>query len=511
SIDAVIRLGDDIDAMPDDLNEDSSDMQYVLDGQQRLTSITRVFLNSNEKRAYYFDLQKMAANFDDENVNWIAVRSKSDNESKERISNNRYIRSDIALDQVKSDIYVSEYIEDSDDFDEMNRSERRLLAAKIKGYFETIRKYQVPVTILESSSGLESICRVFETINSTGTRLTTYDLAVARFYPDPDLHQMLKETLEANPVLHEFSLEGERVLQVIYLINAYEEGKFPEPSRGALLSLDPQIIKTHWQRAALGLNEAYKWAKDNGARPETMANPGILVPLAAFNVLRPNFKDDLDVNFNSLIKRWYYSRLLSQESRSATNYRVARDFINLLDFSDKKEQLEIMSVKMNALSIAKIYRSSDIRFKAILGIMAMNAKEDLITGKSLDEVEYHHIFPRSFVKSKGIPASKIESVVNRIAVSKNTNRNLGDKEPAKYIESLIKRAVSDGTIDDVNARMSSLIMPIGIYDEDYMSQYKTDNIDYFINNRSNIIFNRIKNLLGSALIEEMEDSDDLEE
>lgn len=493
------------------MGDDNSDVQYVLDGQQRLTSITRVFLNSNDKRAYYFDLKKMADNFDDENVNWIAVRNKGDKESKERISNNRYFRSDIALDQVKSDIYVSEYIEDSDDFESMSRSERRLLAAKIKGYFETIRKYQVPVTILESSSGLESICRVFETINSTGTRLTTYDLAVARFYPDPDLHQMLKETLEANPILSEFELEGERVLQVIYLISAYEDNKFPEPSRGALLSLDPSVIKKNWSRATSGLAEAYAWAKNNGARPETMANPGILVPLVAFNVLRPSFKDDLNANFNSLVKRWYYSRLLSQESRSATNYRVARDFINLIDYSDGKEPLEIMKVKLNKTSLAKIYRSSDIRFKAILGIMAMNANEDLITGKPLEDVEYHHIFPRSFVKSKSISASKIESVVNRIAVSKKTNRNLADKEPLKYVDSLIKKSISDGTLDDVQARLSSLLMPAGHYNEDYMAQYRIENIDSFIENRSIVIMNRIKSLIGSALIEDEGEVDDLDE
>ena len=56
-----------------------------------------------------------------------------------------------------------------------------------KGVFEAIRKFSIPFVALDNDAPLESVCRVFETINSTGTRLTTFDLAVARYYPEPDL------------------------------------------------------------------------------------------------------------------------------------------------------------------------------------------------------------------------------------------------------------------------------------------------------------------------------------
>src|SRR5690606_5773287 len=43
----------------EDFDEPTNDSFYVLDGQQRLTSIARVFLDAHPNRNYYFDLKRM--------------------------------------------------------------------------------------------------------------------------------------------------------------------------------------------------------------------------------------------------------------------------------------------------------------------------------------------------------------------------------------------------------------------------------------------------------------------
>lgn len=147
---------------------------YILDGQQRTTSIARVFLNAHPKKCYYFDLKRMFEKHSgQEDTSWIRERQRGKKEPPDRKDNNKLLRADIILDQAKADIYVSEYVEDSGDFSNLSRTEVRKAAAFIKGVFETIRNYKVPVVTLERDSGVESICRVFETINSTGTRLRT--------------------------------------------------------------------------------------------------------------------------------------------------------------------------------------------------------------------------------------------------------------------------------------------------------------------------------------------------
>lgn len=202
----------------DSFDEPTSESYYVLDGQQRLTSIARVFLDAHPDRNYYFDLNKMHRLFSDENPAWIVSRSRG-KKNPDRKDNNRLIRTDIAIDQAKCDVYISEYIEDSGDFPEFasDRNSARVAAAKLKGIFETIRKFSIPFVALDNDAPLESVCRVFETINSTGTRLTTFDLAVARYFPEPDLKSLCEDSKEKYPAIEEYEIDGERLLQILSL------------------------------------------------------------------------------------------------------------------------------------------------------------------------------------------------------------------------------------------------------------------------------------------------------
>jgi hypothetical protein len=82
----------------EEFDEPSSESYYVLDGQQRLTSIARVFLDAHPSRNYYFDLKKMYEVFDSESPSWIVSRTRG-KKNPERKDNNRLVRTDIALDQ----------------------------------------------------------------------------------------------------------------------------------------------------------------------------------------------------------------------------------------------------------------------------------------------------------------------------------------------------------------------------------------------------------------------------
>lgn len=101
-IEAEIRKG----YSPDDnLLENPSDVQshnreahsYILDGQQRTTSVARVFLNSHPEKLYYFDLRDLYERHRDGEIFWIKIRrrGKTEPDRKER---NKLLRADIILD-----------------------------------------------------------------------------------------------------------------------------------------------------------------------------------------------------------------------------------------------------------------------------------------------------------------------------------------------------------------------------------------------------------------------------
>jgi hypothetical protein len=502
SVEASI-INDDPDYI-DNPDESGQEIHYVLDGQQRLTSIARVFLNANKSRNYYFDLRKIHEGFSDEETDWVVVRQKGKNDP-DRKDKNRLLRADIVLDQRKTDIYVTEYIEDSDDIAELvnNRSAQREAAAKIKGIFEVIRKYQVPIVMLDRDAPLESVCRVFETINSTGTRLTTFDLAVAKFFPNPDLRELWNKTKCECPELSDFDVNGERVLQVLALWDAKLNDRPLDPTRSVLLQLDRNFVANNWGVAAESLSDAYKWARKNGATPTNLPNHGILAVIATFNIVCSNFTAKPMSNWQSVLRRWYFSKILESGAKQASNYRIGKDFTMLVKYAEDNVPIEFPVISLNAERLIQINKPTDTRYKSLQCIMATTATVDLLNGIALEnEIEDHHIFPRSLRKkvSPSDPVFKnIESIVNKLIISKSTNRNLSDKLPSEYFSELQKTAQENGIIPDVSKRLRDCLIPGEIESPLFAEQFEVLNFNDFLEKRAELLLQRVREVIGDSL------------
>ena len=430
---------------------------YILDGQQRTTSIARVFLNAHPKKLYYFDLKSMLESHRQEETSWIRVRARGKTEP-DRKDNNRLLRTDLILDQTKADIYVSEYIEDSGDFPEFDRKAARKAAAFIKGIFETIRNYKVPVVTLDRDRGVESVCRVFETINSTGTRLRTFDLAVARFFPEPDLRKLWEDALERFPILSEknFDVDGERVLQVLYLVLAGREGRYPDPSRNSQLALRPDAINKEWIRSSEALAITYQWAQAQGARPETLPNHNVLVALAAVRSLFSS--EDLSREIwpdNDFIRRWYFSKVIQAGASQASNYKIGQDFQALHRYIREGIQPHPEEVILNPDIILKI-KPSDVRYRSLQNVFATTIRQDLTTGANIDsesKLHDHHIYPRNAHKKYDLPTRILDSICNRIPILGVSNQSLNEAYPQDYFKRMADQARAQGTLDGLQRRL----------------------------------------------------------
>jgi hypothetical protein len=510
SVEAVI-VNDDPDAV-DGSEESGQEIHYVLDGQQRLTSIARVFLNANKVKNYYFDLKKIYEGFDQEEASWVVgrQRGKSDPERKDK---NRLLRADVVLDQQKTDIYVTEYIEDSGDIPELNedRSAQRKAAARIKGIFEVIRKYQVPIVVLDRDAPLESVCRVFETINSTGTRLTTFDLAVAKFFPTPNLRELWEETKQQCPELLNFDVDGERVLQVLALWDAKINSRPQDPTRSVLLSLDRTFISDNWKIAAESLSDAYKWARKNGATPKTLPNHGVLAVIAAFSIVCFDFTKKPMSNWQSVLRRWYFSKILEAGAKQASNYRIGKDFTMLVKYAEDNTPLDFPIIPLSVDRLIQINRSTDTRYRSLQCIMATTADEDLVSGNSLDDdLEDHHIFPRSLSKKSKLAIDELDSIVNRLVVSKSTNQTLSDRMPSDYFSELQQLATRNGIIPDVNRRLQGCLIPGRIESSEFVQQFEIPRFKEFLKNRAEILLQRVGQVIGDSLRASDEPDEDVE-
>lgn len=496
-LDANYPPKDDIDMSSDSFDEPTSESYYVLDGQQRLTSIARVFLDAHPDRNYYFDLKKMHQHFTDENPTWIVSRSRG-KKNPDRKDNNRLVRTDMAFDQAKCDVYISEYIEDSGDFPDFSgdRNAARVASAKLKGIFETIRKFSIPFVALDNDAPLESVCRVFETINSTGTRLTTFDLAVARYFPKPDLKTLFEDSKDKFPILEEYEIDGERILQILSLYHLRMINKFPEATRSELLSLESGFITNTWDSAAFHLSQAFEWVKKLGATAKTQPPHGTIVSIATALMCFPGRLDN--VNFSAALRRWYFCTTLAADPSPANNYKIGNDFRRFCAFLERNEPLQFPRVHFDAHDLIGIRHVTDSRYKAIQALMRTTVKDDLLTGNPLDgDLEDHHIFPYCLTKS-GLSSRKLNSIVNKIIVAKSTNRNISNSNPDKYLVNLANDHINQGVDGDLSRRFKNSFIPYLPTDQNLREKLSKDNYDTFLLDRAELLLSRIREVVGES-------------
>ena len=125
----------------------------------------------------------------------------------------------------------------------------------IRRFIEKITGYQVHFEEIKKGTSSDVICTVFETINTTGTRLTVFDLLVARCFPHKvNLRDMLEAACD-RPFVKLFEPKGEGIAPIaLPRIIALKEKQTAR--RGDILELSPQVFKQHWTFAVDALEVA---------------------------------------------------------------------------------------------------------------------------------------------------------------------------------------------------------------------------------------------------------------
>lgn len=511
---SALRLGDekiDIKISQDCRSESSnarinqSDQKYyILDGQQRITSIVGFFLDADKKRRYFFDLEKMLdpEAYDKHRTSWIDMVPNTHTKIVlDRESKRQYLSPGITLDHNESYRHVQKYIRSRNDLDEDNSIEA---GGRITGIFGAIRNYQIPVIILKQDSGVESICRIFETINSTGTRLKTFDLAVARFYSEGvNLRKLWSSTIKKHEILKRFEVDGERILQVLYLVKAIHDQKdYFEPTRSNLLGLDPNQIKQEWSSVSEALAKTYKWAQEQGAQPKrygtksTLPSDSVLLSLAAVESLGGNILND-----HAFIRRWYFSKTIQTGVSQSLNYQIGQNSLELWNYVKDRTRPKFPPVILNVDILLKPV-SSDVRYKALQNILATTIRQDLISGKIIDpdhKLHNHHIFPKSLRKNHSHLGDKLDSICNRITILAESNQGLSNKPPETYFKEMVNDAHAEGTLSDLKRRMECCLIPGNPNDPKWLDGFSIDRFEEFCYKRAVLILSKVEDVLGNSL------------
>ncbi len=492
---------------------DDKGVYYILDGQQRVTSLVRVFSNAHPKGKYYFDirhLRNLSSADDVGELGWfIHDRQRQNAPARVRLDK-WFLKTQRVFDARKVSVLVDEHFDDEASLDPRARREAR---ASVGAVFETVRNFEIPAVIMDEKSDLEAICRVFETINSTGTRLTTFDLATAKFYPKPNLREQWSSALESNPEFKRLELDGERVLQVVALWHSRTSARKFDPSRSNLLSLPRDIIEQYWATAVTALRDACRWVEQRGViNRRSLPNEAILIPLAA--VLSKDFQraSQLDPKpaFHDLLDSWYWRSSMARTFEASTNERIAAEFARLcalletgnLDFGST-------SFLISSRILIGIGAQRDSRARVVLSLLLSKAARDIKTGEDIScdsEVESHHIFPRSKLPDHPF----VDSVMNRVWLLKKTNQDLGNRSPFEYLSQEVAAAKSNGVYSKLEDRLAGQCIPLEPINV-FRSNPINEAFEAFLEERATAILARLVSQIGPKYVEQSAVGDDSDE
>lgn len=434
-----------------------ANVNYVLDGQQRITSLYYAFYEPSVELAedslptrFYLNLNGSQEAVGVQKMDDLLRRLYPDKEARKMLE--KYsevlaqttgidIRQYPSMASFRSPEALTEYLSAhganlaADKRDELNR------------LLQSILDYEIAVVALPDKTPDEEIVSTFERINRLGTRLDIFDLAVARYYPLGIRLNDLKKKLESNivPVRILDFLDTEAVLKVMAL------AKGSEPKNKNLLGLvdvrgdrnkAQAEFYTRWEAACEYLKKAVLRMQEvyGAVRLRAKANRISLIPYTSMAVPLASSLDQAESLGNAKelydkIDLWYWTAVFSGRYAGAVDTQSYVDYKALTAWMKDDAAKIDMSADLSSV-IADMRRASrtSALAKAFYNLLILSGSADFITGQpvKLEECEVDHVFPASKFPDGA------KNVFNLAVISKETNRRKSDKLPADFVKTCLE-------------------------------------------------------------------------
>lgn len=347
-------------------------------------------------------------------------------------------------------------------------------------YIKPAATYDIPAIVLDENTDKAAVATVFEKVNTGGLPLNVFELLTAVFAGDADYYK----ATGADFRLNDDWLESQRSWSQHRVLGAVENTDFLQavtmlatrkrhladtsdrpPAISAKredvlrLSLDDYL---EWREP---LREAFAWAATFLAdrhvfAPRDVPYPKQLVPLAALRVVLGKDADLIGVR--ERLVRWYWCGVLGELYGSTIESRFARDIEMVpgwaLDASATLPRT-IQDASFTESRLHSLRTRNAAAYKGIAALLLTRGARDWMEDKALDKVQYvdlavdiHHIFPQHWCQENEISAEYRESIVNKTTISARTNRTIGGVAPSSYLGVIESRAQIDSSrLDEILA------------------------------------------------------------
>lgn len=457
-------------AIPDDIK-----VQYVLDGQQRITSLYAAFLGAKIQK----EGEKKITNYAD-----IFVDLDGDVENNDE---------QIVISEKPEEgtfITLHEILNFNDNLLEIKEKYTDEQFKRIHQYSQTFSTYDFSTIVLRKED-IDSAIEVFTRINTGGQTLTLFEIMSAKTYDeeqDFDMEDRFQKLLKELEERKYDTISSSVILSVISLILS----KNKECKRKVILQLDKQAIIDIWDDVISALKESVDYFRSVYRIPVSAILPydSLLVPFAYFFYFQKEKPRGEQIKF---MEEFFWRMSLSFRYSSSTESKLAQD-IKRIDEILKSNRPNYEDIKVYLSTpkdlIETGFSAGSSYCKAILCLLAYHEPKDFQDNgkvildnswlKVANSKNYHHFFPKAYLRKINI--GNENSLVNITLVSADLNkRKIKAKAPSIYIQDFLDE--NEELPISIKSHLIDSLDNFGVFSDDYT---------VFLEKRANSIFNELK-------------------
>lgn len=467
--------------LPDTPNGDY--VQYILDGQQRITSLYAIRkgirINKDGKEVDYKDIYIDLSAPPETDESLTTTDIPVGEEVGRYISVHRLLTSQI-----------------SDLLDEFNRDKLKIIEfykGKLVNYdFSTITIKDYPIEIA---------CEIFSRINTGGKSLTIFEIMVAKTYDESksfdlaDKFEILRDgSDEEKRCLAEAKFDTLPESVIMQCVSAIAS----RAVRGRdILKVKRDVFIDNWPPMVDSLFSAVDFIRSELRVPvsQLLPYPAMMVPLTYFFFKIKNKKPS-----NNQIKRleqFFYWCGITERYSSSSDSKITDDF-NRIDsiLNGESPRYPDGELEVSAELIGKTYFSTGNAFcKSILCLLVYNQPRSFDTDgivildnsnlKIASSRNYHHFFPKKYLEVN-FKGSEPNLIPNITLIDGYSNKHkIGKKPPSEYIS---KFSEDNSQIENtLKSHLINNVVEFGIDSNDY---------SLFINKRAHEISSALSKKLN---------------
>lgn len=484
----------------------------LLDGQQRLTSLTQALtgegiVHTKDARGKLLDRKSFinvaGAVADPDRVEEAVIAVPPDGKIKTNFDRDVVLDLSTTEKQYENGYFpVALLYNANENFQWMMEYPDKELSMQFhKLYVQAASQYQIPAIELDKETDKAAVATVFEKVNIGGLPLNVFELLTAVFAGDGSYYAKTGQDFRLNddwletrklwenyPVLDK--VENTDFLQAVTMLSSLKKQQAVAEGNRKIavtakredvlrLTLDDYL---EWRDL---LRDAFIWASQFLADLHIFTAPDIpyqkqLVPLAAIKVA---LGQDADLHsVRARLARWYWSGVFGELYGSAIETRFARDLESVPDWC-REESVPTPRTVADANFVESRLHSMRTRnsaaYKGVMALIMANDSKDWMEDKTFGAVQYkdmsvdiHHIFPQDWCNKYQIDVEHRESIVNKTMLSARTNRVIGGVAPSSYVGKIERNAkISSAELDEL--LRSHLVDPAALRSDDFNAHFES--------------------------------------